>query len=454
MKVIKALNLHGEVNLQTGIVICTRYESSRIPGKVVKSFNGKPLIWHLVNRLNKTCLPIVIAYPTDEHRQLNLDLHLKDFENVHFYESRGFEDHSPLHRMHSVAVKHGFDRVIRICTDKIFVDPDELIQALNQFGSNDYLYSSSVTPGCGFEIISYSALRNAAVKFNGKFTEHISYAIRAVSDKTIDFKASKYHANMPKRLLLDYPEDTQLIEIILSTLGNDCTNENISHLVTFNPWLNTINKHPLITIYTCAYNAEKYINECLNSVLSQDIFNKCEYILVDDFSNDKTTFEMAKFSVLHPNVKFIRNEKNQGLAYSSNLALENAKGKYIIRLDADDFFTTNKALSELVYEIERCGLDAVYPNNYRGTRMLIQKGDQQHHIGGSLFKRSAINHIKFNNALRGLEGYDFYQRSYEQLKIGYLDRPLFFYRQTDASMSKTNLEYRKRIKETIEVLNP
>jgi glycosyltransferase involved in cell wall biosynthesis len=175
-----------------------------------------------------------------------------------------------------------------------------------------------------------------------------------------------------------------------------------------------------------------------------------EYIIVDDFSNDKTTEKIATFALQNPNTKWVRNQSNLGLASSSNIALKMARGKYIMRIDADDFFVTSNSCQEMLIAIHEGNLEAVYPNNYFGDYEQIQKGREEHHVGGAIFDKRAINYIKFSDGLRGYEGLDFFTRAQDKLKIGYLNRAIFFYTQRVDSMSKTNLEMRAQIKRRIE----
>jgi glycosyltransferase involved in cell wall biosynthesis len=206
---------------------------------------------------------------------------------------------------------------------------------------------------------------------------------------------------------------------------------------------------PKVTFYTCVYNGAEFIYEAMDSVRRQTCFNKSEYIIVDDYSLDNTPYIASKFAAHYDNVHYQRLNQNIGLASASNEALKRAKGKYIVRLDADDFFSKTNAIDMLIHELEERSLDAIYPGNYYGRYDVVQKGNECHHIGGTLFLTRSINHIKFTDRLRNYEGLDFFGRAKNSLDIGYYNEPLFFYRQSDSSMSRTNLEERARIREDI-----
>ncbi len=424
--------------MTTGFVVCARLTSRRVPGKALAVINGKPLLTHLMDRLRKTRLPIVVAVPDCE-----LDQWQDWFdENPDIIQNSG-HDNDPLARIYDAAVEHRFTNVVRVTHDKIFVDPQDVLSALKEYEGKklDYIFSSTLTDGTGFEIISVDALGLAREAFSN--VEHVSYAIRAVTKNVwnMPFKGEK---NV--RLLCDYEEDLVFLETILSSLGNDCSKRQVEDFCKRQSWVNDLNRLPRLTLYTCAYNAEAWIEQTLRSVEMQEGFARFEYILIDDHSTDRTMQLMAKFKSKHDNVRLVRNQTNIGLASSSNIALKNARGKYIVRLDADDFFVHKAACRELMSEIGARPIDALYPANYFGSLGMIQQPEEHHHIGGAIFRTAALNHIKFTDGIRGLEGVDFWARARHQLQIGYLSRPMFFYRQHADSMSKTNLGEREKIR--------
>lgn len=441
--------------MKPGIVICSRSDSKRVPRKVFKKINGLPTIEHLIRRLvDHVNMDVILAIP---HKQFDEYRHLSSLGVRIICGS----EKDPLSRTLTAANKADLDTIVRVTHDKIFTDTYAIAQALNAFEASgadhrfgldslDYLYCSDLIPGSGFEVISKSALEMACTRF--KNVEHVGYAIHCVTDKTHDLSGLQTWADGKEcRLLLDYENDYKLMELILSTLGNDCTLSDAVGFLHDNPWAREINRLPLVTIYTCAYNAERWINQCMGSVSQQKRFRHYEYVLIDDFSRDSTHYLMNEFAAKYPkNVKVFRNTENLGLASSSNVALTNALGKYIVRLDADDFFIGNGAVNDLVQTIKRDSADIVYPANRYGKWNKVQTGDQQHHIGGALFRTRAANHVKFTDGLRGYEGYDFFERAKDQLKITYHKEPLFFYRQHDGSMSRTHADTRVEIKRLID----
>lgn len=93
---------------------------------------------------------------------------------------------------------------------------------------------------------------------------------------------------------------------------------------------------PLISVIIPAYNAEKYISEAITSILNQT-FRYFELIAIDDCSTDNTFRIIKHFSGQDSRVVAVSNTKNLKLAKTLNLGISMARGKYIARMDADDW---------------------------------------------------------------------------------------------------------------------
>ena len=111
-----------------------------------------------------------------------------------------------------------------------------------------------------------------------------------------------------------------------------------------------------ISFIIVAYNAEKYINNSLDSLLKQDYeLKKIQVILVDSNSSDKTKKILNNFKKKHRN-KFadicILDNPNKTLPYGWNVALKNATGDAIVRVDAHSYFPEN-FIKENVLEMEK-----------------------------------------------------------------------------------------------------
>lgn len=94
----------------------------------------------------------------------------------------------------------------------------------------------------------------------------------------------------------------------------------------------------LLSIIIPVYNVDKYIKECLDSILTQNNKN-IEIILVNDGSTDNSPMICQEYSKAYSNIKYIDNE-NHGVSYSRNCGIKKATGKYLLFVDADDRLST------------------------------------------------------------------------------------------------------------------
>ena len=108
--------------------------------------------------------------------------------------------------------------------------------------------------------------------------------------------------------------------------------------------------NPLISVIIPIYNNEKYLPQCLESVLNQT-YKNLEIICVNDGSTDNSTKTLEKFS--DSRIKII-NQENKGLATARNTGLKNSTGEYVYFLDSDDWI--DKKLIEIT-------LGAIQNNN-------------------------------------------------------------------------------------------
>lgn len=96
----------------------------------------------------------------------------------------------------------------------------------------------------------------------------------------------------------------------------------------------SLEKEPFISVVVVNYNAEKYLESCLASVLNCD-YSNFEVIVVDNGSKDGSQELVEETSRKNEKVKLIKNETNLGLAIARNQGIKMAKGKYVAFIDND-----------------------------------------------------------------------------------------------------------------------
>ncbi|MBC7494591.1 MAG: glycosyltransferase [Flavobacterium sp.] len=113
--------------------------------------------------------------------------------------------------------------------------------------------------------------------------------------------------------------------------------------------------NPLVSIIVACYNKERYVQETIDSVLNQS-YQNWELIIVDDKSSDETASVLFNKKNNDSRIKVSLNEVNKGANFCRNTGLLNAKGKYIIFLDADDLLIKT-CLEKRISIIEKEDLD-------------------------------------------------------------------------------------------------
>ena len=107
----------------------------------------------------------------------------------------------------------------------------------------------------------------------------------------------------------------------------------------------------LISIIMAAYNAERTIEQAIESVLNQTYPN-FELLVVNDCSKDKTVELVENFAAKDSRVRLISNDKNRGVSYTRKHGLDEAKGSWIAILDSDDAWTPEKLEKQIARQKE------------------------------------------------------------------------------------------------------
>ncbi len=106
-----------------------------------------------------------------------------------------------------------------------------------------------------------------------------------------------------------------------------------------------------LSIIIPIYNGGKYIDTCLNSILSQDINeNDYEIICVDDCSTDDTYNTLLELANNISSLRVLKNSKNLRAGGARNHGVREAKGEYIVFIDADDYFHDRSLVEAFDYQ--------------------------------------------------------------------------------------------------------
>lgn len=439
------------------IVICTRQESRRLPRKAFKKIAGVRALDHILMRLYDSGFPIFLAIPPGQKTIYEKELE-SEISPLNFFEGNA---ESPLHRMAEL-INSFEDKpkwIIRVTHDDILIDIQTLQDMLHECEKQNvgYGYSPEIIEGAGVEIIRSENILHAATK-RTEPTEYVSYFVKGPGmpyEGVLKFEP-RYTVKRPYRLTMDYPEDAFVLEVLLRELGSTANLDEVAAYLSSNEHLLEINRQPDVTFYTCVYNGDKWIEDCITSVITSGV-QSYEYVIVDDKSNDSTLSRIAEF-LPDEHIKVILNEKNMGLSSASNVAISKARGKYIMRVDADDALisvASKTVIQKMIRKIED-GATIVYPSYFEmGTDGKVIRANcdptEKYHVGCALMDRRNINEIRFKEGLRHWDGLELKSRVISNgFNISTLDDLMWMYRKHEKSMTLNDLAERE---ETLKEIN-
>ena len=231
---------------------------------------------------------------------------------------------------------------------------------------------------------------------------------------------------------------------------------------------------PKISIIVPVYNTELYLRECIESILRQSFMN-FEVLLVDDGSTDASGSICEDYAAKDTRIR-VFHQDNQGVSSARNLALDHVQGRYVLFLDADDFWYVDTCLETLVNEALRTDADIVrgeyktvdeQGNDLFARKINRRKMKQAYRLVSSatflkdiiqgefflvlsLIKADKVSQIRFRKGQVFLEDMDFYTRLMLQpLKCVFVPCRFYAYRKYMGSAS--NIQSLKKAKQSFEM---
>lgn len=149
----------------------------------------------------------------------------------------------------------------------------------------------------------------------------------------------------------------------------------------------------LISIIIPVYNAEAWLDRCVESVLAQD-YSDFELLLADDGSTDRSTAMIAEWAKKDSRVRVFRQE-NRGQSAARNLGLDHVKGEYITFIDADDYVTPDYLSYLLSLFRPGCLFTACNHSVVRGSRKKANSAS----LTRSMTRREAFEEVLFHGCV-------------------------------------------------------
>ncbi|MFH1749969.1 MAG: glycosyltransferase family protein [bacterium] len=238
--------------MKTVVIIQARMTSMRLSGKVLKNISGKPLLWHVIQRvkLSKHIDNVILAIPDTKENDI-LEKFSKD-NNIKYF--RGNEE-DVLFRYYETAKKYGAELIVRITSDCPLIDPkiiDKVIQIHKQ-KKVDYTsigIKRTFPRGVDVEVFDFETLNKAHQKASKKEErEHVTLYIYTHPKifKIQNIKAEKHLHHPELRICVDTKEDLELVQKIYKYLYKNqkifYTEDVVNLLVNQHPELQKINQN-------------------------------------------------------------------------------------------------------------------------------------------------------------------------------------------------------------------
>ncbi len=202
---------------------------------------------------------------------------------------------------------------------------------------------------------------------------------------------------------------------------------------------------PEVSIITCTYNRAKYLDNCIQSIISQT-FLDWELIVVDDGSEDNTFEIVNSYLVKFRNIRYLKHQNRQA-GYARNAGIQASFGKYITFLDSDDTYKPNHLESRLEFmkanlEIDLieggCALEEEFfvPDYFQPDKLI---NIRECVLGATFFgKRHVFFELSGFKSLAYGEDTDLWERAEKLFKTYKIKQPeTYVYSRAETSTTKT-----------------
>jgi glycosyltransferase involved in cell wall biosynthesis/CMP-N-acetylneuraminic acid synthetase len=224
---------------------------------------------------------------------------------------------------------------------------------------------------------------------------------------------------------------------------------------------------PKVTVYIPSHDYGRYLAQAVESVLSQS-YDDWELIIVDDGSLDETRAVADRYAAAHAGrIRVLRHATARGLQACANLALEEARGEYILRLDADDYLDENALLVLATYLDNHPEVGLVYPNyvyvdelgRFLGLENRKKVGKEANLLdlpalgACTMVRKRVLKTVGgYSEDYTAQDGQELWLKVVHRFPVANVSTPLFFYRQHADSLSHDRqriLDAREQIKRNL-----
>jgi spore coat polysaccharide biosynthesis protein SpsF (cytidylyltransferase family) len=434
-------------------VVQARMGSTRLPGKVLKRVEDRPLLGILLSRIDRATAIDETVVATSRSSD--------DDDVATFASDRGVptfrgSENDVLDRFLGAGRSHEADVVVRICADNPLTPAPLVDDLIGRHLSTGADYTAAMDHPTPVEVVDLAALE-ATVEHRptADEREHVTLHVRNRPD-TFDVRYIDLPPAKDVRLTVDYPEDLHLLRRIAADLGDPVSlalDDVIDH-VKSNAEIRAVNAdveslpdafdaRPAVSVVVRTYNDADVAGRAIESALDQTLDDaRYEVVVVDDGSTDGTVDLVSMYAEANPTLVRAFPTAHSGPISTLNDGIDRALGKYVVVLDADDHF--DAPLLERMYDIleRRLDVDFVYSDYHEtpveGEREYVDTGESLFATItiGIMFRKEALLAVGLYDEGLAFPEYDLLAKLLQAGAEGYhIADPLFTYDRQDDSLT-------------------
>ncbi|MCE2158366.1 glycosyltransferase [Streptococcus thermophilus] len=219
----------------------------------------------------------------------------------------------------------------------------------------------------------------------------------------------------------------------------------------------------MISIIVPVYNVEKYIDRCINSIMSQT-YTDWELLLIDDGSTDRSGDICEEYALRDKRIKCFH-KANGGQSSARNLGLVYSNGEQIVFCDSDDWLSKDflsicieeyekfdadiVTTNYYIYDDKKCiqsfdgGLEIEICNNERAMKKLLENDGTSSSVCGRIYKKELFDNIRFEDGMLFEDAAISYKIFIQAQIVVFISQPLMYYFQREGStMSRRDKKIR------------
>jgi spore coat polysaccharide biosynthesis protein SpsF len=221
---------------KTGVVVLSRYDSSRLPGKSLIDIEGKPVLSYIIERLMQVFDKESIVIATSNKASDNPIIKFAEESNIKYY--RGSLE-NVAQRFYNAAIQNGFEYAVRINGDNVFADINLLKEMKKLAASGKYDFISNVKnrtypKGMSIEIVrtNYFQDQMEIIQKSDRYKEHVTLYLYENTENGNHYYC--FNEEVPEaagiQLALDTPEDLLTCKQIISKFSKPHWNYNLKEI--------------------------------------------------------------------------------------------------------------------------------------------------------------------------------------------------------------------------------